>query len=223
MASPADFREWLRTELPRLLREDPSLRSELQATFQEVFPTRGEIEELRALRQDFNLFAEEMSRRFEEINRRFETVDRRFETVIGELRAQRLHLSRLSGRLGYGLEHLVRGVVEEFAGRTLERAERLILRDPDGEVFGVPADIEFDLFASDGEAYLCEVKSHIEPDDVLTFHRKATFAARHLTRPFVQLMIGASMESAADRLMKSLGIRSIVRARVDRDDTVTAL
>jgi hypothetical protein len=228
--SGSDFRRQLRTELPRLLQEDPTVRRELQEALQEVFPSRTEVAELRALREDFNRFVQEavhrfeaVDRRFEELrtdmDRRFEAVDRRFEAVIGELRTQRLHLSRLSGRLDYGLEYLVRGVVEEFAGTALTRSERLILKDAQGEVFGVPADIEFDLFAANGEAYLCEVKSHIEREDVLSFHRKALFAAKHLDRPFVRLMIGASMEAAAEKLMQSLGIRSSVRARIEPDDT----
>jgi len=169
---------------------------------------------------------EAVDKRFEAVDRRFEAMnehfidlrqemDRRFEVVIGELRTQRLHLSRLSGRLGHGLEYLVRGVVEEFAGKVLTRSERLVLKDSEGEVFGVAADIEFDLFASDGEAYLCEVKSHIEPDDVLRFHRKALFAAKHISEPFVRVMIGASMEAQAEKLMESLGIRPIVRARIE--------
>lgn len=233
-----DFRRRLRSELPRLLHEDATLRRELQEVLQEVFPSRSEVAELRALREDFNRFAQEAMRRFEAIDQRFldlrqemdqrfldlrQDMDRRFEAVIGELRTQRLHLSRLSGRLGYGLEYLVRGVVEEFAGKALTRSERLVLKDPQGEVFGVPADIEFDLLASNGEVYLCEVKSHIEPDDVLRFHRKALFAAKHIGRPFVRVMIGTSMEAAAEKLMESLRMRSIVRARIEADDSVSSL
>lgn len=231
--SNGDFRRRLRVELPQILREDPSLRREIQDALQDVFPSRDEITEIRALREDFNRFAQEAVRRFEamdqrfidlrqEMNQRFidlrQEMDQRFEVVIRELRTQRLHLSRLSGRLGHGLEYLVRGVVEEFAGKALTRSERLILKDPEGEVFGVPADIEFDLFASDGEAYLCEVKSHIEPDDVLRFHRKALFAAKHISQPFIRVMIGASMEAKAERVMKSLDIRPIVRARIESEN-----
>jgi len=235
-----DFRRRLRTELVQLLRDDTTLRQELLDILKDIFPSRAEVAELRGLREDFNRFAEEVVKRFEAMDKRFEAMDkrfeavdkrfeamdqrfidlrqdmdRRFEVVIGELRTQRLHLSRLSGRLGHGLEYLVRGVVEEFAGKVLTRSERLVLKDSEGEVFGVAADIEFDLFASDGEAYLCEVKSHIEPDDVLRFHRKALFAAKHITEPFVRVMIGASMEAQAEKLMESLGIRPIVRARIE--------
>lgn len=221
---PAEFTHLLRTELPRVLREHPEVRHELWGLMLETFPARQEFAQILA---ELRAFREDTSRRFETADRRFqelrEDMDRRFEAVIAELRSQRLHLSRLSGRLGYGLEYLVRGVVEEFAGKSLTRSERLVLRDPQGEVFGVSADIEFDLLAGDGEVYLCEVKSHIEPEDVLRFHRKALFAAKHIGRPFVQVMIGATMEAAAEKLMKSLGIRSIVRARIEPDESVVSL
>lgn len=208
-ANGADFRTRLRTELSRLLREDPTLRDELHEILKDLFPSRAEVAELRALREDFNRFAMEATRRF--------------DAVVHELRTQRLHVSRLSGRLGYGYEYLVRDLVEEFVGKALTRSERLVLKDTQGEVFGVPADIEFDLLASDGETYLCEVRSHIEPDDVLSFHRKALFAEKQIGRPFVRVMIGATMEAAAERLMKSLSIRAIVRARIEPDDSVSSV
>ncbi len=37
------------------------------------------------------------------------------------------------------------------------------------------------------------------------------------------MMIGATMEAAAEKLMKSLGIRPIVRARIEPDDSVVPL
>jgi hypothetical protein len=37
------------------------------------------------------------------------------------------------------------------------------------------------------------------------------------------VMIGASMEAAAEKLMQSLGIRPIVRARIEPDDSTTSL
>jgi hypothetical protein len=111
----------------------------------------------------------------------------------------------------------VRGVVEEFSGKKFTRTERLVLKDPAGEVFGVPADIEFDLFASNGDAYLCGVTSHIKPDDVLTFNRKTTFAAKHISQPFTRLMIATSMEKRAEQLMKTLGIDCVVRAVIEPD------
>jgi hypothetical protein len=167
---------------------------------------------------------EAVDRRFEAVDRRFEAVDRRFEAVIDELRDQRrqlretnLHLSALGGRVGYGLEQVVREVVEEFAGHAFPVAERLVLRDQDGVVFGVTgAEVEFDLYAHNGEAYLVEVKFHLKPGDVLIFHKKVQFARERLGREVIPLVIALSMEPAAERQMQRLGVRYRVRATVSR-------
>ena len=210
-----DLLERLRTELPRLLREHPEVRHELWGLMLEAFPSRQEflelLREIRALR-------EETSQRFEAMDRRFEAMDRRFDSVLAELREQRIHLASLGGRVGAGLERAVQAVVEESAGQAFPVAERLVLADEAGEVFGVPgARIEFDLYAHDGSAYLVEVKSHLKPSDVLAFHKKAEFAARRLDRPVTKLIIALSMERGVAALMHQLGIRHRVRAVVDVD------
>ncbi len=230
---PAELTHLLQTELPRVLREHPEVRHEVWGIMLETFPSRQEftemLTELRAFREDTNRRFEAVDRRFEAVDRRFEELrqdmDRRFTEVIAEMRHGfevqgrairdvQIAIGALGGRLGKGLEHLVRGVVEEFAGQAFTRVERLELTATEGEVFGVRnARLEFDLFAADGAAYLVEVKSHLEADDVLKFHRKAEFAARRLGRPFTRLMIATSLDPHAERLLDSLGIRSIVPSR----------
>jgi hypothetical protein len=197
--SDTDLLERLRTELPRLLREHPEVRHEIWGLMLEAFPSRQEfLEVLREIRA----FREETTRRF--------------EGVIAELREQRLHLAALGGRVGRGLESVVQGVVEEFAGTSFPSAERLVLVDSEGELFGVRgAAVEFDLYAHDGSAYLVEVKSHLKPNDVLVFHRKAAFAEARLGRPVTRLVLALSMEPGAEDLLRRLGIRYRVRAVLD--------
>jgi hypothetical protein len=170
---------------------------------------------------------EAMDHRFEAVDQRFEAVDRRFEALIAEMRQTReqaerrsreleLHLSALGLRVGRGLEHVIREVVEEFSGQIFTTAERLVLIDTEGVVFGVRgAQIEFDLYAANGAAYLVEVKSHVKPGDVLTFHRKAEFAAQTLGRPLIPLIVALSMEEQAERLMQTLGMQYRVRTRME--------
>lgn len=213
--------EQLRTDLPRLLREHPEVRHELWGMMLEAFPSRQEfmalLEEVRAFREDTNRRFEEMR---EDMNRRFEAIDRRFEAVMEEQRIQgrqlretNLHLSSLSGRVGYGLEHVVREVVEEFAGQSFPFAERLVLRDEVGEVFGLTgAEVEFDLYAHNGVAYLVEVKSHLKAGDVLKFYQKVKFAERKLGRQVIPLMIALSTEPKAEQRMQELGVRYRVRS-----------
>jgi hypothetical protein len=219
----ADLLERLRTDLPRLLREHPEVRHELWGLMLEAFPSRQEflevLHELRAfreetgrrleeLRADMDRRFEAMDRRFEAVDRRFEAMDRRFEAMLVELRHQRLMVSTLGVRVGFGIEGLVKAAVEEFAGASFPAAERLILEDVAGELYGVPgAKVEFDLYAHNGTAYLVEVKSHVKPGDVLMFHRKAAFAEARLGRPVIRLMLALSVEPRAAALMQELGIR----------------
>jgi hypothetical protein len=231
----AELIEQLRRVLPQLLREHPEVRYELWGLMLEAFPSRQELlaflEELRALREESNRRFEglqhEIAQRFEavdqrfetllrEMNQRFEAADRRFEGLFAELREQRLHLSALGARVGRGLESIMKGIVEEFAGESFPLADRLVLVDTEGEVFGVPgAEVEFDLYAHNGRAYLVEVKSHLKTDDVLKFQRKAVFAEAKLGRPLTRLILALSMDSKAEALMQRLGIEYQVRATLE--------
>jgi hypothetical protein len=231
----AEFIEQLRRNLPRLLREHPEVRHELWGIMLEAFPSRQEfmelLQEMRAFREDTNRRFEElrqdMDRRFEAVDRRFEAVDRRFEAIIEELRSHREQLdnmgrelremrigfSSLGIRVGYGHERAIQGVVEEFAGEAFPFAERLVLRDEGGEVYGIAgAEVEFDLYAHNGKAYLVEVKSHLKSGDVLIFDRKIKFAARQLARQVTPLVIALSMEPRAEQQMRELGITYRVRS-----------
>jgi hypothetical protein len=233
----AAFMEQLRQNLPRLLREHPEVRHELWGIMLEAFPSRQEfmelLQEMRAFREDTNRRFEElrqdMDRRFEAVERRFEAIDRRFEAIIEELRSHReqidnmgrelremrIGFSSLGIRVGTGLERAIQVVVEEFAGETFPFAERLVLRDEGGEVYGIAgAEVEFDLYAQNGKAYLVEVKSHLKPGDVLIFDRKIKFAARQLARQVVPLVIALSMEPRAEQQMRELGIKYRVRSVV---------
>jgi hypothetical protein len=91
-------------------------------------------------------------------------------------------------------------------------AERLVLRDEKGEVFGVAgAEVEFDLYAHNGTAYLVEVKSHLKMTDVLSFHQKVKFAEGKLGRAVIPLVLALSIDPRVEQrmyeMMRELGIR----------------
>jgi hypothetical protein len=223
-----------RQEFLELLQEMRAFREDTNRRFEEL---RQDMERrFEELRQDMERRFEAVDRRFEAVDRRFEAVDRRFEAIdrrfeaiIEQLRdhGQQLHdhgrllrdlhiqMSALGSRVGYGLEQVVREVVEEFAGETFPFAERLLLQDESGEVYGVVgADVEFDLYAHNSAAYLVEVKSHLKANDVLMFHRKVRFAEGKLRRQVTPLIIALSMEPRAERQMRELGIKYHVRSVV---------
>jgi hypothetical protein len=69
-----------------------------------------------------------------------------------------LTVSALGGRVGHGLEEIIKQTVEEFSGQTFGKIEHLWLRDAEGELYGVPADVEYDLYLEDTVNYVVEVK-----------------------------------------------------------------
>ena len=214
-----------RQEFMAFLEEMRAFREDTNRRFEEMRQDMNR--RFEEMRQDMNSRFEAVDRRFEAVDRRFEAVDRRFEAVIAELqrhgeelrahgrelRELTLHVSSLGGRVGRNLEHVVREVVEEFAGQAFPVAERLVLRDEAGAVFGVAnAEVEFDLYAHNGVAYLVEVKSHLKPSDVLTFYQKVRFAEAKLRRQVIPLIIALSMEPRAEQQMQQLGVKYRVRS-----------
>ncbi|GBD29696.1 hypothetical protein HRbin32_00788 [bacterium HR32] len=229
-----DLVGWLRERLPRLLQEDPRLRAEVLGVLAQTLSPRSELvrvlEEIRALREDFGKRFEAMDERFralqEDVDRRFEAMDERFRVLQEdmdrrfqlqaqilarhdrELRYLRVGFGGLGRRWGLGLEEAVRKIVEEFAGVGPLTAERLALRDDAGEVFGVPGQaVEYDAFVHDGECFLVEVKAFADQEDVLLFHRKLEFAARHLPRPFRAVMVAPFAHARAVDTARQLGIQ----------------
>jgi hypothetical protein len=211
-----------RQEFMALLDEMRAMREDSNRRYDEL--RRDMNTHFEAADRRFEAMQHDMNTRFEAVDRRFEAVDRRFEAIIEELRSHgrqlrelNIHLSALGGRVGHGLEDMVKAVVEEFAGHTFPVAEHLVLRDETGEVFGVAgAEVEFDLYAHNGEAYLVEVKSHLKTSDVLSFHQKAEFARKKLGQEIIPLLLALSMDTNAETVLRTLGIRYRVRATVAR-------
>jgi hypothetical protein len=175
-----------------------------------------------AVDRRFEALQREMDRRFEAVDRRFEALqremDRRFELqarilqVHGRaLRRLEVGLGSLGRRFGKGFEEAVRTTIEEFAGVGPLRAERLVIRDVAGELYGVPnQEVEFDAFVHDGRRFLVEVKGFAEPEDVLNFVRKVEFARRHLPEPFEAVLLAPYATRQAVALARKLGVRLLM-------------
>ena len=125
------------------------------------------------------------------------------------VREVRVGISSLGDRVGHGLEGVLREVIEEFAGETFPFAERLVLRDETGEVYGVTgAEVEFDLYVhNDKTACLVEATSYLKPNDVLMFRRKVQFAEGKLGKPVTPLILALSAAPRAEEQARALGIR----------------
>ena len=207
--SSAEFEDLVRQKLPPLLREHRAFRFEIMDIMADVFATRDNFErilkEIKKLREDGN-------RQFEEINQRFEKIDQRFEEVIHGQKEIKLEVSALGGRVGRGLEEIIKQTVEEFSGQTFKKIEHLWLKDEGGEVYGIPADVEYDLYLEDTVNYVVEVKSHTKLGDVFNFHRKSAFAEKCLEKKIKPIIISVSVTETAKKKCEELGIDLIARS-----------
>ena len=213
-----------RSELLRVLEEIRAVREDFGRRFEAMDDRFRALQEemdrrFEAMDQRFRALQEDMDRRFEAMDQRFralqEDMDRRFALQAEllrqhgrELRTLRVGLGSLARRLGFGFEEAVRRIVEEFGGVGPLKAERLTLRDENGELFGVPGQVvEFDALVHDGECFLVQVKAFADREDVLLFHRKLEFAARHLPRPFRAVMVAPFAHARAADTARQLGIQ----------------
>jgi hypothetical protein len=212
-----------RSELLRVLEEIRAVREDFGRRFEAIDQRFRALQEemdrrFEAMDQRFRVLQEEMDRRFEAMDQRFralqEDMDRRFALQAEllrqhgrELRTLRVGFGSLGRRLGFGFEEAVRRIVEEFGGVGPLKAERLTLRDENGELFGVPGQVvEFDALVHDGERFLVEVKAFAEEEDVLLFRRKVEFAARHLPQPFRAVMVAPFAHRRAIQAARRLGV-----------------
>ncbi|HWP47457.1 MAG TPA: DUF3782 domain-containing protein [Candidatus Limnocylindrales bacterium] len=224
----------IKEHLPQLLREDERFRYEIKGLLAETFSSKEEfqavLEEVRALREDTNRRFEEVNRRFEEtnqriealredtnrrfeeVNRRFEEMNRRFDHQDDQIHQIRLELSAISGRLGRGMEEVIRRTIERFSGRHFREVKRLVLEDEEGEVFGTGAQVEFDAYLEDTDSFVVEVKTHIRTDDVYTLKKKVEYAQRKLQKSLNPVVISSSIDQRAKRLCDELGIQVISRS-----------
>ncbi len=159
---------------------------------------------------------EQVDQRFEQVDQRFEQVDRRFDELNRGQQEIKLAVSALGGRVGRGLEEIIKQTVEEFSGQTFRKIEHLWLRDAEGELYGVPADVEYDLYLEGTVNYVVEVKSHTKLGDVLNFHRKSVFAEKQLEKKMRSIIISVSVAEAAKKKCTELGIDLIARSVVPK-------
>jgi len=189
--------------------------------------------EMKAMAKAIESLATYMKEGFEESNKRLEAIETtllehskrleaigtillehsgRLEAVGSSLRDLRLEVSALGERFGYGFEDVVMRVIAEVKGLNVSKADKLSLIDGYGEVFGIPAEIRFDVYLSNGDKILVKVKSRCRVDDVLKFYRKVMYAEKMLKEKFKMIIIAVAFDKDAYDKCRELGIETIVRS-----------
>jgi hypothetical protein len=203
-----EFMEHLRSELPRLLREDVEVRGQIIALLSDYLTTRQEtaaiLAELRQMREDFD-------RRMDEQGRRIEEQGRRIDEHTQTLAALQRQVVGLGARWGMMTEDAFRrSVAALFADQPQVRVEHWRHHDAAGKVFGYPTDIDMDVVVRNGTLLLIEIKSSISGADVSEFWRRAQLYREVSGRqPSRLLMIGPYVDARAQEVAERLGIELV--------------
>ena len=191
----------LREGLLKLLREEPSVRSELIAILYE----HPVLMELRRLREDFNRHEEENSKRFhaveEELRRLREDFNRLSYWVVG-----------IAGyRWGMASEAAFREAVDYIAKSLgYHVVGRRLLVDRDGSVTGFPGrELEVNVCVKDGRHMLVEVTMYAKREDLWTLAYASRIYEREVgVKP--ELILVAPFISPSDReLAERVGVKVI--------------
>ena len=195
--------------LPMLLKEHPEFRMEIYEIISDEFVRRSEfyeymkksderferlLQELRAFREDTNRRFEAVDKRFEEVFRRFEAIDKRFEEVYHRFDKVDSDFKDLKDwvgivvggfqrRAGRSLEDAVAGTLRIALGREV-KPENIMMRrkimDDEGLIGPKGRSYEIDLYVTNTESLIFEIKSYAEEEDIERFNDKAELAIKKL-------------------------------------------
>jgi len=191
-----EIRELIKRELPHLIAEDPGIRDFILRTVSEYYTPRNEfsdrfdriLAELQRDREEQRLERqrdrEEQRLKWEEQNRKWEEQrlererdrkesNRRYESTIGALGSRWGVYSEASFRNG-----LKAILTESFGVEVLNLQEK----DPEGEVFGRPDQVEIDVIIQNGLVIVCELKASMSKSEMYTFDRKVAFYQKRYQR-----------------------------------------
>jgi len=223
-----EIRDLIQRELPHLIAEDPGIRDFILRTVSEYYTPRDEfsdrfdriLAELQRDREEQRLKWDEQRRedarkweeqrlKWEEQNRKWEEQrlererdreqsDRRYKSTIGALGSRWGVCSEASFR--NGLQAIL---TESFGVEVLNFQEK----DPEGEVFGRPDQVELDVIIKNGLVIVCELKASISKADMYIFDRKVAFYQKRYQRSVNRkIVISPMVDARALPVAEQLGI-----------------
>ena len=181
--------------LPKLIRENDTVKGAIISALSSVVATKEDIRELiREMNQRF----EAVDKRFEAMDRRFEAMqkqmdqrfdamqrqlDQRFEAMQRELvsvhmdvKRMTLDVATLSMRSGDDLEIMVRELLADTLTRNkidVSDVKKVQLVDVKGEVFAPGYNTAVDVVARNGNVHLYEIKYRADQRDAYHFMQVA--------------------------------------------------
>ena len=196
----------LRTEIYEIISDEFVRRSEFYE-YMKKSDDRFErlLQELRAFREDTNRRFEAVDKRFEAVDKRFEAVDKRFEEMREDMerRFEEVYhrfdkvdtdfkdlkdwvgivVGGFQRRAGRNLEDAVAGTLRIALGKEV-KPENIMMRrkimDDEGLIGPKGRSYEIDLYVTNTESLIFEIKSYAEEEDIERFNDKAELAIKKL-------------------------------------------
>ncbi|NMC04594.1 MAG: hypothetical protein GYA24_05245 [Candidatus Lokiarchaeota archaeon] len=152
--------------LPKLIRENDTVKGAIITALSGVVATRDDIKELI---KEMDKRFEAVERRFEAADKRFEAVDRHFDKVENRLDTIDVTLLTMQNKTGPELERLILDIMRatlqmEHVDPAKIRKETIV--DKKGFVFDVDYSTDIDVLVENGNVYLVEIKATADNRDV---------------------------------------------------------
>lgn len=191
----------------------------LEERFAELEERFAELEERFARLEEEFLELRKAQQRLEERQQRLEEEIRELGKSVKRLGGA---IGSIGRRLGRDFEKLVREVYRDLLeehGIEPWRVERLRYVDTEGRIIARGAVLEVDVYVHDSDVWLIEVKSLVEPDDVVWFYEKARLAEKVLSRKASRrILLAIHAARAAVETAKMLGIELMAGYVIDEED-----
>ena len=222
-----EIKKIIMTELPRLMKSDPDIRTFILDVTRERYADKTETErridrildELKKDREARDKKWEAQEKKWQAQEKKWQAQEKKWEEnqkVINEMlvsiKAVDRRIDSTIGALGarWGLQTEgafrdgLKAILEESFGVKVERYKDY---DHDGVVFGRPDQVELDVIIHDRTLILCEIKSSISKSEIYTFWRKKDFYEnRHGRKANRVIVISPMIDDSAMAVAKDLGV-----------------
>lgn len=183
-----EIKKVIMSQLPRLMKTDPDIRSFILNVTRETYADKRETESrFDRIMDELKRDREARDKKWEAQDKKWDAQDKKWEEnqrVINEMlvaiqKIDRKHdatIGALGARWGLHSEAAfrkgLRAILEGSFGVKVERYEDY---DHEGTVFGRPDQVELDVIIHNKTLILCEIKSSMSKSEMYSFWRKKNF------------------------------------------------
>lgn len=208
-----EIKKIIMTELPRLMKSDPDIRTFILDVTRERYADKTETERrIDRILDELKKDREARDKKWEAQEKKWEENQKVINEMLVSIKAVGRRIDSTIGALGarWGLQTEgafrdgLKAILEESFGVKVERYEDY---DHDGGVFGRPDQVELDVIIHNRTLILCEIKSSISKSEIYTFWRKKDFYEnRHGRKANRVIVISPMVDDSAMAVAKDLGV-----------------